>query len=321
MRILVLGAGAIGGYFGGRLVQAGGDVTFLVRERRFEQLRARGIVVRSPHGDFTVPARAVVRAADAGDVDLVIVTCKSYDLDSAIESIAPAVGATTCVLPLLNGIAHVERLVASFGAARVAVGSCAIPATLAPDGEIVQLGPFHSIVFGRLAATAAAAQPRLEALRDLYAKTPVPVELSADMMTALWEKFVGLATLAAITCLMRAPVGDILAADDGEALIAETFAACTRTAEAAGHPPRAAALERFRAMLGDRSSTLTASMLRDLEAGGRTEGDHIVGDMLRRARAAGVDPGPLRAAWCHLQAAERIRSRAAAATPPASPAT
>ena len=313
MRILVLGAGAIGGYFGGRLVQAGGDVTFLVRERRAGQLRARGIVVRSPHGDFIVPARAVVRAADAGAVDLVIVACKSYDLDSAIESIAPAVGATTCVLPLLNGVAHVERLVAEFGGARVAAGSCAIPATLAANGEIVHLGTFHSIVFGRLAATDPEAEPRLEALRDLYAKTPVPVELAADMTTALWEKFVGLAALAAMTCLMRASVGDILHGDDGAALLAEAFEACHRTAVVAGHPPREASIARFRAMLGDRTSTLTASMLRDLEAGGRTEGEHIVGDMLRRAVAAGVDPGPLRAAWCHLQAAERIRARNAAA--------
>jgi len=314
MHILVLGAGAIGGYFGGRLVQAGGDVAFLVRERRAAQLRARGIVVKSPHGDFAVPARALVRAADAGQVDLVIVTCKSYDLDSAIESIAPAVGASTCVLPLLNGVAHIDRLIAAFGAARVAAGSCAIPATLAADGEIVHLGTFHSIVFGRLAATAADAQPKLEALRELYAKTPVPVEIASDMMGALWEKFVGLATLAAMTCLMRASIGDIVSTDDGEALVAEAFAACTQTAAAEGHPPRDAAVQRFRAMLVDRSSTLTASMLRDLEAGGRTEGAHIVGDMLRRARAAGIDPGPLRAAWCHLQAAERVRERALAAS-------
>jgi 2-dehydropantoate 2-reductase len=317
MRILVLGAGAIGGYFGGRLVQAGGDVTFLVRERRADQLRERGIVVKSPHGDFAVPARAVVRAADAGAVDLVLVTCKSYDLDPAIESIAPAVDTSTCVLPLLNGVAHVDRLAAAFGAARVAAGACAIPATLAADGEILHLGTFHSIVFGRLAATAADAQPKLEALRDLYAKTPVPVEIASDMMTALWEKFVGLATLAAMTCLMRAPIGDIASTDEGEALIAEAFTACTRTAAAEGHPPREAALQRFRAMLGDRASTLTASMLRDLEAGGRTEGVHIVGDMLRRARAAGIDPGPLRAAWCHLQAAERIRERALSGYAPA----
>ena len=314
MKILVLGAGAIGGYFGGRLVQAGGDVAFLVRKRRAQQLSENGLVVRSPHGDFTVPVRCVLQSQLGAPVDLVVLTCKAYDLEAAIEAIGPAVGASTCIVPLLNGVAHVERLIAAFGAARLAGGSCAIP-TLTEQGEVVQLGTFHSIVFGRLPGTSADMQPKLEALRALYAKTPVPVELTNDMTTALWEKFVGLATLAAMTCLMRAPIGAILDSDDGPALIAEAFDACRRTAEAAGSPPRAAALEKFRTMLTDRTSTLTASMLRDLESGGRTEGAHIVGDMLRRAEAAGVDPGPLRAAWCHLQAAERIRARKAAQAP------
>jgi 2-dehydropantoate 2-reductase len=311
MKILVLGAGAIGGYFGGRLVQAGADVTFLVRERRASQLQANGLVVRSPHGDFTVPARTLLRSQLGAPFDIVLLTCKAYDLDDAIDTVGPAVGRSSCVLPLLNGVAHIERLAAAFGADRVAGGSCAIPATLTAQGEVVQLGAFHRIVFGRLPATAADAQPRLEALRALFAATPVPVELSDAMMTALWEKFVGLATLAAMTCLMRAPVGDILHADDGADLVAETFDVCRRTAEAAGSPPRADALAAFRTMLTDRTSMLTASMLRDLESGGRTEGAHIVGDMLRRARAAGIDPGPLRAAWCHLQAAERSRERKA----------
>jgi 2-dehydropantoate 2-reductase len=310
MRILVLGAGAIGGYFGGRLVQAGADVTFLVRERRAQQLHERGLVVRSPHGDFTMPVRTTVRADPGSAVDLVLLTCKAYDLDSAIETIRPAVAASTCIVPLLNGVAHIERLVAAFGAARVAGGSCAIPATLTPEGEVVQLGTFHRIVFGRLPQTSGDADPKLAALRDRYAATPVPVELAADMMTALWEKFVGLATLAAMTCLMRASVGDILHADDGAALLGETFDACRRTAAAEGYPPGEAAIATFRGMLSDRASTLTASMLRDLEGGGRTEGAHIVGDMLRRAQAAGIDPGPLRAAWCHLQAAEQVRGRA-----------
>jgi 2-dehydropantoate 2-reductase len=271
--------------------------------------------VKSPHGDFTVAVRALLRSEVDVPFDLVLLACKAYDLEPAIEAIVPAVGASTCVVPLLNGVAHIERLIAAFGAERVAGGSCAIPATLTEQGEVVQLGTFHSIVFGRLRGTSADAQPKLEALRALYAKTPVPVELSADMMTALWEKFVGLATLAAMTCLMRAPVGAILGTDDGPALVAEAFEACRRTAEAAGSPPGTSALERFRAMLADRNSTLTASMLRDLESGGRTEGAHIVGDMLRRAEAAALDPGPLRAAWCHLQAAEELRVRKAAQAP------
>ncbi len=303
MKILVLGAGAIGGYFGGRLVQAAADVTFLVRERRAAQLRARGLVVRSPHGDFTVPAQCVSSAPVAPAFDLVLLTCKAYDLDGAIASVAPAVGASTHVLPLLNGVAHIERLQAAFGAARVAGGSCAIPAMLDEQGDVVHMGSFHRIVLGALPGTSDAAQPKLEALQRAFESTSVPCELAADMLLALWEKFVGLTALAAMTCLMRSAVGDILGTEDGAALISEAFDACAGTARAQGFAPREAALANFRAMLADRSSTLTASMLRDLESGGRTEAAHIVGDMLHRARAAGVDPGPLRPAWCHLQAA------------------
>ncbi len=311
MKILVLGAGAIGGYFGGRLVQAGGDVSFLVRERRRAQLAERGLVVRSPHGDFNVPVRTVTSDAPGGSADLVLLACKAYDLEPAIAAIAPAVGDSTTVMPLLNGLAHVERLQAAFGSARVAGGSCGIPATLTDEGEVVQLGNFHRIVFGRLPGTAVGAQAKLQTLHRLFQATPVDVELSEHMMLALWEKFVGLATLAAMTCLMRGAVADILSADDGAAMMAEAYAACDATARAAGHVPREAAMAGFRAMFADRSSPLTASMLRDLENGGRTEGAHIVGDMLARARAAGVDPGPLRTAWCHLQAAEHRRLREA----------
>jgi len=309
MKILILGAGAIGGYFGGRLVQAGAEVSFLVRERRAAQLRERGLVVRSPHGDFTVPVRALTQEQIDGPADLVLLTCKAYDLDPAIESIAPAVGANTIVVPLLNGLAHIERLQSAFGPAAIAGGSCGIPATLTPDGEVVQLGGFHRIVFGMLAGTSAAADTRLAQLSTLYRTTPVEVELSNDMMLALWEKFVALATLAAMTCLMRGAVGDILAADDGAALLDEAYAACEGTARASGHAPREAAMAGFRKMFSDRQSTITASMLRDLEGGGRTEDVHIVGDMLARARAAGIDPGPLRAAWCHLQVAEHRKQR------------
>jgi 2-dehydropantoate 2-reductase len=311
MKILVLGAGAIGGYFGGRLVQAGADVSFLVRGRRGAQLRERGLVVRSPHGDFTLGVQWLLGTQIEAPADLVLLACKAYDLEAAIDAIVPAVGPATVVLPLLNGLAHIDRLCARLGAERVAGGSCGIPATLTADGEVVQLDEFHRIVFGMLPGTAADALPKLEMLRALFAATPVTVELSTDMTLALWEKFVGLATLAAITCLMRASVGDILHTADGAALIDATYAACEQTARAAGYAPRDAAMAPFKTMLADRDSTMTASMLRDLEAGGRTEGAHIVGNMLARARAAGVDPGPLRHAWCHLQAAEGRRERQA----------
>ena len=171
MKILVLGAGAIGGYFGGRLVQAGGDISFLVREGRRAQLAERGLVVRSPHGDFSVPVDALTREHLRGAADLVLLACKAYDLEAAIEAVGPAVGEHTVVLPLLNGVAHIDRLSAAFGTARVAGGSCGIPATLTPEGEVVQLGPLHRIVFGALPGTSPQALGPLEELHRLLRKT------------------------------------------------------------------------------------------------------------------------------------------------------
>jgi len=309
MKILVLGAGAIGGYFGGRLVQAGADVTFLVRERRARQLQADGLVVRSPHGDFTVPAKTIVAPAPKVPFDLVLLACKAYDLDSAIEAIRPAMGPGSHVLPLLNGIAHIATLQQAFGADRVLGGTCSIPATMTASGEVVQLLPLHRIAFGLLPESSAGAGTKLGRLLELFRATPVDASVAPDTWLELWEKFVGLATLAAATCLMRAAVGDILASDEGGAYLQQTFDACVRAAEAAGHSPREPVRSNFRQMLQQRGSTLTASMLRDLEAGARTEGGHIVADMLHRVQALGVDPAALRPAWMHLQSYEQRRVR------------
>ena len=290
-------------------------MTFAVRPRRAAQLAADGLVVESPHGNFTVAPASFERVDSAsvqGTWDLILLAPKAYDLDSALDAIAPAVGPGTVIVPLLNGLRHIDALQARFGAAHVAGGTCGIPATLRPDGTVVQLGPLHRIVFGALPGTSASAAALLAALRDAFARTPVEAILEPDMVRALWEKFVGLTTLAAMTCLMRGSVGDILATDEGAALFDETMAACIATAEAAGQAPRETALLPFRKMMAARGSSVTASMLRDLEAGHATEGAHIVGDMLARARAAGIDPGPLRLAWCHLQAADNRRQREAA---------
>jgi 2-dehydropantoate 2-reductase len=177
------------------------------------------------------------------------------------------------------------------------------------QGDIVQLAPLHRIVFGLLPESGMAAKDKLQRLLALFRATPVDAVLSEDIRQDLWEKFVGLTTLAASTCLMRAAVGDILASDEGAAYVQQTFDACARAAAAAGHPPRAAARSGFEQLLQQRGSTLTASMLRDIEAGAPTEGAHIVGDMLRRVQALGVDPGALRPAWIHLQSYEHRRQR------------
>src|SRR5690606_12276361 len=144
MRILILGAGGTGGYFGGRLAQAGIDVTFLVRANRAAQLERDGLVIRSPLGDAALPvahvtAEALPALARERPFDLVILSCKAYDLDGSIDAIAPAVGAGTTVMPILNGLRHYAALDARFGRDAVLGGLCFISATKADDGDLVQL--------------------------------------------------------------------------------------------------------------------------------------------------------------------------------------
>lgn len=306
MRILVLGAGAVGGYFGGRMAEAGADVTFLVRPGRARQLAERGLVVRSKSGDIERPVPTVGRDAVGGPYDMVILTCKAYDLADAMDAVAPAVGPETLVLPLLNGLAHMEALDARFGAARVLGGVCHIGSTMTPEGEIRHLNPLQVLTLGPRSGEASAL---CAAVADLLKDTPVKVVVSDSVMLAMWEKFVMLTSMAAMTCLMRGAVGDIMAAAEGEAIVLETIGECAAVAAAAGYEPRAKVLDQTKALQTERGSTFSASMLRDIEKAGAIEGDHIVGDMLRRGKALGVATPNLRLAYCHLQAYEARRAR------------
>jgi len=295
MRILVLGAGAIGGYFGARLAEAGADVTFLVRPARAAALAANGLIVRSHFGDIARPVVAVTAATDA--YDAVLLSCKAYDLASAIAAIAPAKRAL--IVPLLNGLAHLDQLDATLGRARVAGGASYIAATLWPDGEIRHLNQLHRIAFGPREDSQRAA---LAALAAACAPASFEAQNRDDILQAMWDKFVFLTTLAAMTCLMRANVGTIVATADGEALMRACFDEAHAAAVAAGHRGDEATAAEALGMLTARGSSFTSSMLRDLESGGRIEAEHIVGDMVRRARAAGVASPLLRAAYTHLQA-------------------
>ncbi|MDX2217826.1 MAG: 2-dehydropantoate 2-reductase [Burkholderiales bacterium] len=305
MKTLVLGAGGVGGYFGARLAQAGSDVTFLVRPRRAANLIEHGVRVQSPHGDFTIQPQLRQAGESLEGFDLVILTCKAYDLDSAMDSIAPAMDRGCAVLPLLNGIAHLERLDARFGRDNVLGGTCHIAATLTADGVVKQLHDVHRIMYGERDRRIT---PRIEALDAAFRKTPVEAKLSPDIELEMWEKVAFLSTLAGMTCLMRGSVGAIAATPDGAALLTRYLAACCAVAEANGHKPRDAFVERMSKTLTDPSSTLTASMLRDLQGGGPVEADHIVGFMLGKARAAGIEDTLLAMAYTHLKVYEAQRS-------------
>ncbi|HEX4259488.1 MAG TPA: 2-dehydropantoate 2-reductase [Acetobacteraceae bacterium] len=306
MRILVLGAGALGGYFGGRLQQAGADVTFLVRAGRRTQLERDGLVIESRHGD----ARLEVRSVAAGDVrpefDVVLLTCKAYDLDAAIEAIEPAVGRETAILPVLNGISHMEVLNARFGRDAVLGGVAMIGAVLAPDGRVRHLDDNREIVFGEQDAPTS---PRCEALCRAFAAAPgVEVAAVPDILRQMWQKLIMLGTMASATCLMRANIGEILRGSaEGGALLRRILQDTIEIARAAGHPPGEAFVVQVRAMMSREASTATASMLRDLEAGGRIEAEHITGYLLRRAREHGLDDTLLATAYAHLKAYEQRR--------------
>jgi len=307
MKILVLGAGGIGGYFGGRLAAAGADVTFLVRPKRAAQLADKGLVIKSPHGDMQHAVNTVLAEDLKPLYDLVMFACKAYDLDSAVTAITPAVGPHTAILPTLNGLRHIDMLQEAFGAARVLGGLAQIAVTLTPEGEVRHLSDFHLLVFGERSG---GRSPRCDTFAQLCAEANFTSRLSDTINLELWEKFVFLATLAGMTCLMRASVGAIMRADDGEALMRDILEECRRIAVAAGHPPRADVMARYAGLLTERGSGFTASMLRDIERGRPTEGDHIVGDMLRRGKALGVATPLLRTALCGLQTYERGRSGA-----------
>ena len=304
MKLLVLGAGGIGGYFGGRLAQAGVDTTFLVRPGRRAQVEANGLVIESPLGDARIAAKTVVAGELAPGYDLVLFTCKAYDLESALDAIAPAMAGDCAVLPLLNGLAHLDRLDERFGAAKVMGGTCQINVGLAPDGTVKHMEPLNRILFGERDRSKSA---RAGAFADAVAKTSIDWTWSDDILQDMWEKVAFLAALAATTCLFRGNVGEIMATPEGRSIVARAFEANVAIARAEGHAPREPmigfALERL-----TKPGPQSASMLRDMEAGKPVEADHIVGHMLSLARRHRIDDTVLAMALTHLKTYEARRA-------------
>jgi len=305
MRLLVLGAGGIGGYFGGRLAEAGADVTFLLRPKRREQIERDGLRIQSPLGNLQLPVRTVTAPELGAGYDLILLTCKAYDLDSAIDAVAPAMHGACVVVPLLNGFAHFARLDDRFGREQVMGGTCTISVTRRTDGVIEHLDANQRLIFGERDRTRSA---RAQALADVLAPSRIDWELSEDIERSMWEKIVSLSTLAAVTCLFRANVGEINRAPGGLDAIERTLATNIEIAAREGHAPCDAAIAFARNGLTNPDGKWSASMLRDIEAGGRVESDHIIGWMLDKARAHGLDAPVLSLAYTHLKAYEARRA-------------
>lgn len=286
LKVAVMGAGAVGGYFGGRLALAGHEVHFVARGEHLRALQAEGLRVRSARGDFHVRVHATGDPREVGPVDLLLFTVKTYDLEAAAEAARPMVGPQTLVLPLQNGVDAPDYLAEVYGVDRVLGGSCKIEVTVAAPGVIEHPSPLASIAFGELSG---GLSPRVERLREVFqAAGGAEVEASPDIRRVLWEKLIFLATLSAFTTATGLPIGPVREHPPTRELLARMLGEVTAVARAEGialpddHPDRVLAF-----ILG-LPGTMKSSMQRDRERGRRLEVEAIQGAVVRRARRHGI---------------------------------
>ena len=305
MRILMVGAGATGGYFGGRLAQAGRDITFLLRENRAKQIRERGLRIISPHGDATVHPR-MLSAQDLArtkeQFDLVIISTKAYQLDGAMADIAPAVGSATMLLPLLNGMRQLQVLERRFSAGQVLGGSVRIVADLDEDGRVHQQTMLEELSFGERNGDRS---ERILAVEQALSHAGFAAILRPDILATLWQKWWILASLGSICILARGTIGQVAAAPRGPEFARSVVQECTKIAAANGYPASETMLADHLRRMEEASSALTSSMYRDMIKGAPVEADHILGDLLQRAKD--VDAPLVTAAYVQLRVYEAQR--------------
>jgi 2-dehydropantoate 2-reductase len=297
VRLLVVGAGSTGGYFGGRLVEAGREVAFLVRPARAAKLKETGLRIVSPHGDATLQPTCLTPEMLTGPYDAILMAVKAYQLDAAMADVAPAVGPETIILPVLNGMAHMEGLAGRFSPHNVVGGVLKVSTTLDDDGRIVQLSPLQELAYGELDG---ALTPRIRALDAFLQVAPIGARLSSAINREMWEKWTLLAALGAITCLMRGSIGEVEACPGGAAFALKLIDEVLAIVGAVGVAPSSGFAAAAKAMLSERGSPLTSSMFRDLQRGGPIEGEAIVGDLLRHGAKVGINAPLLSAAYVHL---------------------
>ena len=297
MRLLVVGAGSTGGYFGGRLAEAGRDVTFLVRPARAAKLSATGLSIVSPHGDATLRPKIVTPEMLAETYDAVLLTVKAFQLEAAMENLAPAIGPETMILPVLNGMRHMELLARRFSPRNVVGCALKVSTTLDDDGRVVQLTPLMDLAYGELDGERT---PRMAALDEFMRSAKINARLSPAIRREMWEKWTFIASLGAITCLTRGTVGEVEACPGGAAFALQLLDEVVAIAAVVGVPPSDGFLAGARAMLTEKGSPLAASMSRDLQGGKPTEAEAIVGDLIRRGAEAGIAAPLLSAAYVCL---------------------
>lgn len=302
-KVLILGAGGIGGYFGGRLAEAGQNVTFLVREQRQKRLQQNGLTIKSPFGDAHISVNTITSDHLKDYYDFIVIACKSYDFESAINSIAPAVGPSTAIIPLLNGVAHIDQLNARFGQERVLGGSAKIQVTANEQGDILHLNDWYELTFGEQSSETT---QRVQLFAHLFEQAKgVKIQPVNDIMQQMWQKLVHLSTAAAMTCMMRANVGEIVRTPDGKKQFLQLLDKNAQIASQNGYPPSHSFMEMYQAIFSDPNSKYTTSMLRDIEHNNRIEADHIIGFMLDKSTSANIESPTLQLAYTHLKAYEQ----------------
>ncbi|MCM3569159.1 ketopantoate reductase family protein [Neobacillus mesonae] len=302
MRILVVGAGAVGGYFGGRLMEKGEDVTFLVRERRKKQLEETGLKIESAHGNIELSPKLILSGEKTEAFDLILLSTKAYHLEEAIESFREYAGERTAILPLLNGISHYEKLIAKFGKKRVVGGLCFIETTLDAEGEIIQTSPRHDLVFGELTGERT---ERIVKIEEAFAGTNVGYQLSDDIKKALWNKYLFISTMSGITTLMRAPIGPIREEPSGRAVIEKLLQEIVTVMKLAGAPFPDDIVEQQLNQIDSLEYSMKSSMQRDMEKLSQVEADHLHGYLLGIAQKEQIPVPALEAVYANLKIYEQ----------------
>lgn len=305
MRLLVVGAGSVGGYFGARLAAAGRDVTFLVRPRRAGQI-ADGITIRTRNEDAVIPVKTLLAGQQSDPFDAILLAVKAYQLDAAVDEIRAHVGAATMILPVLNGMKHMDALRSRFGAGHVIGGFAQIVTSLDAQGRIVDQGVFHELVYGEWDG---ARSSRIAALDRQLSGAGFNARLSMEIEREMWEKWAFLSSMAAITCLMVGDIGQVARTVGGGGFVEKLFAEVLQVVAAAGQPLSEGFRSRTLVLLTDRNSTLTSSMFRDMQAARPVEAEQIIGDLIARGGAKGVPTPLLAGVLVRLQVYQEQQSR------------
>jgi 2-dehydropantoate 2-reductase len=299
MNIVIFGTGGVGGYFGAKLAAAGHRVGFLARGAHLDAMRKNGLRIYSPKGDVHVPkVEASSDPASFGRADIVLFCVKLYDTEEAARLLKPLLGPETAVVSLQNGVDSEERIAAIIGRQHVVGGLAYIFAQIDAPGVIRHNNQIHKIIIGELDGSRSA---RLSAFVEACTKAGFDAELSTDIDTAVWSKFVFLASLAAVTGLTRQPLGAILADDDMREMLRDAIAEVAAVAAAKGIKLAPDAVEKGMGFAATLPPASKASLAFDLDRGNRIEIEGLSGTVFRQGRALGVPTPVHRAAYAALK--------------------